>query len=419
MAWAAPYADAPIVATVEIPGSKSIAARSLVLSGLADTPSALSGVPTGRDTELLRDGLQAMGVGFTATGPDAWLITPPARMTAARIDTGLSGTVLRFLPPVAALLPGESHFHGDAQAAARPIAGLLDALRQLGAEVRGDALPFTVSGPACETATEVRLDSSPTSQYISGLLLSGAKRAAGLRIVHQGPPIPSLPHIRMTIRMLADRGVTVRTPADDTWEVTGGPIAGLSETIEADFTNTATFLAAGVATAGTVRARWLKDSVQPVDQLLAALKAFGAEVAIADDAVSVTGPAELTGAELDLRQISEFTPVAAALAALASGPSRISGVGHITGHETDRLKALATELKALGCAAEVTADGLAISPAPLHAGIFHTYADHRMAHAGALIGLRVPGIALDDVACTAKTLPGFAQLWAGMLEGGR
>ncbi|MDR1238314.1 MAG: 3-phosphoshikimate 1-carboxyvinyltransferase, partial [Propionibacteriaceae bacterium] len=379
----------------------------------------LSGVPNGRDTELLRAGLQAMGVGFTLNGPESWLVTPPARMTPAQIAVGLSGTVMRFLPPVAALQSGESYFHGDTQASNRPIAGLLDALRQLGVEVRGDALPFSVVGPASERLAEVRLDSSPTSQFISGLLLIGAKRASGLRIVHQGPPIPSLPHIQMTMKMLEARGVRVEQPGADSWEVRPGPIAGTAEQVEPDFTNTATFLAAGLATAGTVSARWLEHSAQPTGQLLAALSAFGAEVLVEDGVVSVTGPAHLTGVELDLRQLSEFTPVAAALAALAEGPSRISGVGHITGHETDRLKALATELSALGCLAEATPDGLDISPAPLRAGIFHTYADHRMAHAGALLGLRVPGLELDDVACTAKTLPGFAQLWAGMLEAGR
>ncbi|MDR1432368.1 MAG: 3-phosphoshikimate 1-carboxyvinyltransferase, partial [Propionibacteriaceae bacterium] len=395
MPWAAPYAETPITASVEIPGSKSIAARSLVLAGLAEAPSLINGVPDGRDTELLRAGLAAMGVGIAQAGAASWQITPPARMRSASIDVGLSGTAMRFLPAVAALSPAETRFYGDPQASARPMAGLLGALRQLGVDVSGAALPFSITGPDSESATEVRLDSAPTSQFISGLLLIGAKRTRGLRIVHQGPPLPSRPHISMTALMLKARGVEVSQSAENVWEVSPGPISGLSERIEPDLTNTATFLAAGAVTRGRVGARWPETSVQPGCQLLSALRAFGAEAVIEKGCVCVIGPDKLNGAELDLREISEFTPVAAAMAALAEGPSRISGVGHITGHETNRLQALATELSALGCHAEATSDGLAISPGPLRPGVFHTYADHRMAHAGALLGLRVPGIKLD------------------------
>nr|NLI50985.1 3-phosphoshikimate 1-carboxyvinyltransferase [Propionibacterium sp.] len=412
--WVAPTPSGPVTGTVRVPGSKSATARALVLAALADGESVLTGVLDARDSALMRAALRGLGVDLVDEGPGVVRVRPPARYTPARIDVGLSGTVMRFLPPVAALASGRSDFFGDAAASARPVAPLLDALRQAGVRIEGDALPFSVLGTGRVPGGPVELDASGSSQFVSALLMSGARFDAGVTVRHVGPPIPSRPYLGMTAGMLRDRGVRIDTPDADTWVVHPGPLAARDEAIEPDLMNAAAFLCAGLVTGGRVEMAWPERTLQDADGVLAALAAFGARVERTPGHVAVSG-AGVRGADVDLRDVSELTCVLAAVACLADGPSRLRGVGHIRGHETDRLAALAAELGARGARVSETSDGLAITPGPLRGGPFATYADHRMAHAAAVLGLAVPGVELDDVACTSKTMPDFPGLWTALV----
>ncbi|MCW5951635.1 MAG: 3-phosphoshikimate 1-carboxyvinyltransferase [Propionibacteriaceae bacterium] len=405
-----------------IPGSKSTSARSLLLAALASGPSTLRGLLRARDTDLMRAGLGRLGVRFIDLDDEAVQVLPPGAFRGgAVIDVGLAGTVMRFLPPIAALATGATRFVGDPAMANRPVAPLLGALAELGAEVSLPyRVPFEVTGGPAVRGGAVTLDSSGSSQFISGLLLAGARLPQGLAVQHAGDSLPSLPHIEMTVRMLAERGVRIDHPTPLSWQVHPGPISPLDEQVEPDLTNAASLLAAALVTGGRLTTAWPEGSLQGADDLAAALEAFGAEISYrgggSSRRITVQGPERLHGVDLDLHATSELTPVAAALATLADSPSTIRGVAHIRHHETDRLAALESELTALGGRVRQTGDGLRIEPAPLRGGIFHTYADHRLAHAGALLGLAVPGIELDDVGCTSKTLPDFPALWTGLVD---
>ncbi|MGC3952653.1 MAG: 3-phosphoshikimate 1-carboxyvinyltransferase [Propionicimonas sp.] len=419
--WKAPVASSPVTGELTVPGSKSTSARSLLLAALASGPATVRGVLRARDTDLMRAGLSRLGVRFAELDDTTVQVTPPAAFRGgAVIDVGLAGTVMRFLPPIAALCAETTRFVGDPAMADRPIAPLLAALAELGAEISQPyRTPFEVTGGPQVRGGAVELDSSGSSQFVSGLLLVGARLADGLTVRHTGGPLPSLPHIEMTTRMLADRGVRIDRPDPTTWRVYPGPIAARDEAVEPDLTNAASLLAAAVVTGGRLTTAWPEDSLQGADALAAVLAAFGAVIEYTGSGrgrrIIVQGPSRISGVDLELSATSELTPVAAALAALAEGPSTIRGVAHVRRHETDRLAALETELNGLGGKVQQTEDGLRIDPAPLHGGIFHTYADHRLAHAGALLGLVVPGVELDDVACTSKTLPDFPALWADLV----
>lgn len=419
--WKAPTTPSPLTGDVVVPGSKSATARSYLLAALADGPSTLHGVLTARDTELMRSGLTSLGVEFADLGGTSVRVRPPRQFRGgATIDVGLAGTVMRFLPPIAALVSPATRFVGDPAAAARPVAPLLGALAALGADVSQPyTLPFSVGGGPGVHGGAVSLDASGSSQFISGLLLVGARLPDGLTVSHTGERPPSVPHIEMTVRMLADRGVRIDRIAAWSWRVLPGRISPVAEYVEPDLTNAATLLAAAVATGGRLTTAWPENSLQAADALTAALTAFGAEVSYqgsnAERRITVQGPPQVLGVELDLHEISEFAPAAAALASLAGSRSVITGIGHIRSHETDRLAALEQELSGLGAGVRQTEDGLEIDPAPLHGGTFHTHADHRLAHAGALVGLVVPGVELDDVSCTTKTLPDFPGLWATLV----
>lgn len=418
--WPAPVATEPVHATVRVPGSKSETNRALVLAALSDGPSQVRGALDARDTRLMRDGLRALGVEIDDSVPEQWRVTPPARFAfGATIDCGLAGTVMRFLPPVAALADGPVTFDGDAQAYARPMSPLLDALEDMGAGIPAQAqgLPFTVTGRGDLPGGALRVDASTSSQYISGLLMVGARCARGVDIEHVGPTLPSLPHIKMTVAMLRDRGVRVHQPNPTRWVVEPGPIAARDVTVEPDLSNAVPFLAAAVLTGGSVTIPdWPAASNQPGDLLREILPQFGARADLGADGLTVTGGDHITGGDIDLSAASELTPVIAAMAAVGNLPTTIRGVAHIRGHETDRLTALETELLWLGSATSQTPDGLAIEPRVLRGGEWRTYADHRMAHAGAVLGLLVDGVTLDDISCTAKTMPEFATLWAQMLN---
>lgn len=424
--WAAPHPLHALHARVAVPGSKSETNRALVLAALASGPSTVRGALDARDSRLMRSALAALGVGISPLDADRVEVTPPESFACPGlpIDVGLSGNVMRFVPPLAALAPGTTRFVGDPRAAQRPVAPLLDALAQLGVPVRGDAVPFELDGGHL-TGSSVRIDASASSQFVSGLLLAAARFPHGLVIRHENPegkPVPSRPHLEMTVAMLRRRGVAVDTPDPATWRVSPGPIAARDEQIAPDLTNAAAFLAAAAMAGGEVSVPgWPGDTTQGGDRIREILARMGADVTLVDGTATVRGSGTLTGVELDLRESSELTPVVAALGAAARGTTVIRGVAHIRGHETDRLAALHDELAALGADVEETPDGLVIrgsGPEALHGGLFRTYADHRMAHAGALLGLVVEGVVLDDVACTSKTLPDFPNLWTAMVARG-
>jgi 3-phosphoshikimate 1-carboxyvinyltransferase len=416
--WLAPAAAGPVRAIVAIPGSKSITNRALILAALADGPSAIRVPLRSRDTVLMAAALRSLGAQITDEGED-WLVTPHTLRGPADVDCGLAGTVMRFVPPAAAVAEGEIRFDGDEYARERPMGTILDALRGLGAEITGDRLPFTLHGKGALAGGEVTIDASASSQFVSGLLLSGPRYDKGLTVVHDGKPVPSMPHIEMTVEMLRFAGVEVDDSEPNTWRVQPGPIRGREWVVEPDLSNATPFLAAAAVTGGTVTVTgWPAKTTQPGDAIRGILQAMGCTVELDGNGLTVTGPARLSGVDADLHEVGELTPTIAALAAQADGQSVLRGIAHLRGHETDRLAALANELNALGGDVDETEDGLVIRPKPLHGGPFGAYADHRMATAGAILGLVVPGVEVDDIGCTTKTMPDFPGLWGQMLGGG-
>ena len=421
--WQAPSMPRPVHATVTVPGSKSQTNRALVLAALA-TPqgtSTISGALRSRDTDLMIGALQTLGVTVDGNSTELTVGGAIAPQAGAHIDCGLAGTVLRFLPPVAALSTETVAFDGDEQARARPIAPLLDALRRLGVDIDGDGLPFSVRGAGSVSGGAVEIDASASSQFVSGLLLSGAGFTDGLTIVHTGDSVPSAPHVAMTVAMLRDADVDVDDTQSNRWRVAPGPVAARDWSIEPDLSNAVPFLAAAVVSGGVVRLTgWPRVSTQPADAIIAILEKLGSVVRQSDTYLEVQGAANgYRGFDVDLHEVGELTPAVAVLAALAKedSVSRLSGVAHLRGHETDRLAALSAEINGLGGHCEETPDGLLIAAQPLGGGLWRSYADHRMATAGAIVGLAVDGVEVEDIATTAKTLPNFPQMWADMLAG--
>ena len=410
-----------MVSTTTVPGSKSETNRALVLAALADGPATLEGALQSRDSALMVAALRSLGV--TIEGTDPLRITPPSRFTAPDegIDCGLAGTVMRFVPPLVALADGPVRFHGDPHASKRPMKGLLDGLRQLGLEVTGDALPFTIAPPATGIVGcpgEVVIDSSASSQFLSGLLLIAARLPGGLRIRHRGQCVPSRPHIEMTVSMLQERGIHIHAEDEVSWTVRQGPIEARDVRVEPDLTNAAAFLAAAAVTAGRVTVPgWPRHSIQPGAMFLTVARRMGCETTFDGDTIGLVGPSRLHGVDVDLHEASELTPVVAALAAVAEGTTRITGVAHIRGHETDRLRALTTELTRLGVAARELPDGLEITgELPVGDPVeLRTYADHRLAHFAALLALVRPGVTVDDIGCVSKTMPDFLDRWTALV----
>ncbi|WP_033442623.1 3-phosphoshikimate 1-carboxyvinyltransferase [Saccharothrix sp. NRRL B-16314] len=416
--WSAPTAHGPVHATVPVPGSKSITNRALVLAALADAASTVHAPLRSRDTTLMAAGLRSLGIGLTDGPNGSWLVTPGAMRGPAQVDCGLAGTVMRFLPPAAALAVGDVTFDGDPHARTRPMTTILDALRALGADVEGSSLPFTLHGKGGVAGGEVAIDASASSQFVSGLLLSGARYENGVTIRHSsgGKPVPSLPHIEMTVAMLREAGVVVDDSTPNVWRVEPGPIAGRDWHVEPDLSNAMPFLAAAAVTGGEVTIPgWPARTTQPGGAARELFERMGCAVALTDAGLTLSGPEKLVGVDVDLRDESELTPTVAALAALAVGQTRIRGVAHIRHHETDRIAALVAEVNRVGGQAEETEDGLVITPRPLRGEVWRAYADHRMATAGAIIGLVVEGVSVDDIGSTTKTIPDFPGMWATML----
>jgi len=420
--WPAPHRTTPLDATVAVPGSKSLTNRALVLSAIADGPSVLRRPLDSRDTLLMADALASLGATIDR-GADAWTVTPAdpgLRHGAVTVDCGLAGTVMRFVPPLAALGASDVTFDGDQRARERPMATTIDTLRRLGVTVDDDgrdALPFTVRGRGHLAGGTLDIDASASSQFVSALLLAGARFDKGLELRHVGTALPSVPHIDMTVAELRRRGVRVDDSTPDRWVVEQGTVAALDDEIEPDLSNAGAFVAAALVTGGQVRVdHWPTATTQAGDAWRDIAVAFGGKAGRDGHGMVFSAGEALRGVELDLHDVGELTPVVAAVAALAEGPSRLTGVAHLRGHETDRLAALVAEIRGLGGDAHELEDGLVITPRPLHGGVMRTYHDHRMAHAAVVLGLRVPGVLVDDVDATAKTYPEFAGAWEQLVS---
>jgi 3-phosphoshikimate 1-carboxyvinyltransferase len=433
--WDAPAAAGAVHASVLLPGSKSITNRALVLAALAAGPTTITGPLQARDTDLMAAAIRALGAtvdqgqGLT-DGRDVWTVRPGWAGQPASIDVGNAGTVLRFVPPVAALARADVRFSGDPRAAQRPVGPVLAGLRQLGVEIDDDgrdAVPFTVRGRGHVRGGTVTLDASSSSQFVSALMLAAPRYEGGVRIQHAGGRIPSAPHIAMTTAMLRAAGVTVEPgraghPATsgtpDSWRVAPGPVSPGAIQIEPDLSNAGPFLAAALVTGGEVTIPgWPEHSLQAADQILTVLSELGGSITVTPAGLRIRGTGSIRGIRADLRDVSELTPVLTALAALADGPSEFTGIGHLRLHESDRLAALATEIGALGGDVTELDDGLRIRPRPLRAGSrpFDSYDDHRLVMGAAVLGLAVPGLRVRNAATVGKTFPDFAMLWQQLL----
>ncbi len=412
--WPAPTATEPVDATVRLPGSKSVTNRALVLGALASGVTHVRAPLKARDTSLMVEGLRALGASVREEGLD-WFVTGGLSDGSATVDAGNAGTVARFLPAVAALRSGDVTFTGDARMSSRPVAPLLDALRSVGAVVEGDAVPFVVRGSGSLRGGAVTVDASQSSQLVSGLLLAGSRMTSGLDLRHEGPAMPSRPHVEMTLAMLRSFGADVAEEGDR-WSVAPGALTGTVVDVEPDLSNAAPFLAAAVVTGGVVRVpHWPASTTQPGAALPALLERMGASWSLSESGLSLSGPSRVLGLDADLSDCGELAPVLAAVACVAAGPSRLSGIGHLRLQETDRLAALASELRALGAGVAEWEDRLEITPRPLSGGVFATYDDHRLVHAAAVLGLAVPGLSVENAETVGKTMPDFVERWTAML----
>jgi 3-phosphoshikimate 1-carboxyvinyltransferase len=420
--WQAPSAGGPVSARVRPPGSKSITNRALVLAALSDGPSVIAGGLRARDTELAIAALQVLGCSVDII--TAWAIRPgQLDGGSADVDLGNSGTCMRFLPAVAALGSADVRFDGDPRIRERPNSALLSALRSLGVAVDGDAAPFVVHGRGSVPGGAVTLDASGSSQLVSGLLLAAPRFDAGVSVRHEGPPVPSAPHIAMTVRMLSAAGASVSvTPGADgrpvAWDVAPGPLSAGTMDVEPDLSNAVPFLAAALVTGGTVVIPgWPADSLQASSEILDVLVSMGGTYSFSSSGLTFSGTGEVRGVSVDLRDVNEMAPVLTSVAAVASGASTFTGLAHTRRHETDRLAAMAKEINALGGSVSELPDGLEVRPRPLSGGLFETYDDHRLVMAAAVLGLAVPGVQVAGAETVGKTFPGFTDAWASMLAG--
>ena len=428
--WSAPFRGGltsvgePINAKISIPGSKSATNRALILAAIAKSPSRLRKPLSSRDADLMVKGLQSLGCKIeeikTAQGFD-YQITPRKLSGPTQIDVGNAGTVMRFLPPIASLATGLVHFDGDARSHERPLEPVIKALEQFGASIEHGnkyRLPLTINGSGEIKGGEVEVDASASSQFISALMLLGPATKNGLTIRNIGKSLPSMPHIEMTIQMLRQFGATVEV-GENSWKVIPGDLLGQDLIIEPDLSNAAPFMAAAMICGGSVEILdWPKSTSQPGDQLRDIFAKMGARIEQSNGGLKISGSDKINGIDIDLHDVGELTPSIAAIAALASSPSTLRGIAHLRLHETDRLAALANEINNLGGDVTEGPGELLIKPAKLVASqIFKSYEDHRMATAGAIIGLAVKDLIVENIETTKKTLPDFPGMWQEMLNG--
>ena len=426
--WPAIFRGAtPVDISVVIPGSKSVTNRALILAAQAKSPSTLRRPLVSRDSELMVAGLKALGIGIeeatvVVDGNEElqWIVTPAPMHGGVRVDVGNAGTVMRFLPPLAALATGEVIFDGDPRSYERPLGPVIKALEELGVSIDHEdrySLPLKLHGTGKISGGEITIDASESSQFLSALLLVAPSFTNGITVKHKGGSLPSMPHIEMTVDMLRQFGAVVEVDSvAQTWKVKSGALHGLDLVIEPDLSNASPFLSIAMVCGGRVAiADWPTKTTQPGDQLRTILAEMGAQFSFGDNGLTIIGTGKIHGIDVDLHDVGELTPSIAALCALADSPSHLRGIGHLRKHETDRLAALTREINALGGNVTEEETALHITPAPLHAGVFHTYDDHRLATAGAVLGLVIEGIEVENIATTRKTLPDFPGLWSSLL----
>ena len=422
--WKAPFRGAhPISATIEIPGSKSVTNRALILASLASTKSILRKPLHSRDSALMIAGLKSLGCEINQLPNGDLEVNPKPFKGPAKVDVGNAGTVMRFLPPVAALANGEITFDGDPRSHERPLGPVIAALENLGVSISHEgrySLPMIISATGKLIGGELDIDASTSSQFISALLLVGPATQNGITVRHIGAHLPSQPHIDMTVAMLQQFGATVKVSKSaegyPQWRVEPGALNGLDLIIEPDLSNAAPFMSAAMICGGEVTIKnWPKITTQPGDQLRSIFQKMGAKIEFVGNDLKIGGTGKISGIDIDLHDVGELTPSIAAVAALADSPSSLRNIGHLRLHETDRLSALATEINSLGGDVDEEESALHISPSPLHAGVFHSYEDHRLATAGAMIGLVVNGIEVENIETTNKTLPDFPGQWLELL----
>jgi len=420
--WPAPHRGKSAVhARISIPGSKSVTNRALILAALAQSPSLLRKPLHSRDSALMIAGLKALGIGIEESANADLTVTPSQLYGPAQVDVGNAGTVMRFLPPLAAMAQGLIHFDGDPRSHERPLGPVIAALETLGVSIEHGSrysLPLTINGNGQLRGGAVDVDASSSSQFISALLLVAPATKEGITVRHVGSSLPSMPHIEMTVQMLREVGVDVEVINGVEWRVAPATMQGREITIEPDLSNAAPFMGAAMICGGSVTITdWPEQTTQPGDQLRKIFSQMGANISRSENGrdLTISSDGTIHGIDVDLHDVGELTPSIAALCALADSPSSLRGIGHLRLHETDRLAALAAEINALGGDVDEEESALHISPAPLHGGTFHTYEDHRLATAGAMIGLRIPSIEVENIETTKKTLPDFPGAWNELL----
>lgn len=443
--WVAPTADAPIRATVQLPGSKSQTNRALVLSALADGESVIKAPLIARDTTLMCNALRQLGAEIETENANSWAVRPinsNTELGSQVLDAGLAGTVMRFILPVAALARGSITIEGDERAKKRPISPLIECLRELEIDVatKDESLPIVITAHGKVTGGHAEIDASASSQFVSALLLAAARFDEGIALIDVGPSLPSQPHVDMTIQMLADAGVEVSRAADDKghtgWQIEPGPIKAQQWQIEPDLSNAAPFIAAAMVTGGEIEiVDWPITTTQAGDYLRELITAWGgswefitttSHQGVTGRSLLARGPKKVRPIDVNLHAYGELTPVIAAVCACATGQSRLTGIGHLRGHESDRLAAITENLQSIGVLATQSPDGLTISPsqseshptqdAKRHGGLWRSFEDHRLATAGAVIGVVTQGVEIDDIDATSKTMPNFTAVWREMFE---
>ncbi|HEX4072303.1 MAG TPA: 3-phosphoshikimate 1-carboxyvinyltransferase [Planctomycetaceae bacterium] len=403
----------PIQGTVRPPGSKSITNRALVLAALAEGTSQLSGVLDSQDTQVMIASLRRLGIGIThdPAGGTARIVgcggRPPANSAELWLEN--SGTSMRFLTAVACLGRGSYRLDGNSRMRERPIGELCDALNNLGSKAKsqqGNGCPPIVVTAAQLPGGTAHVAANISSQFLSALLMAAPRALDPVTLVLRGQVV-SVPYIDMTVRMMQAFGVNVDQSTKGRYRIVPQSYHGRAYDVEPDASAASYFFAAAAVTGGEITVKGLsRDSLQGDVGFVDVLAKMGCDVAWGDSSITVRGGA-LRGIDVDMNAISDTAQTVAAIAPFASGATRIRNVAHIRHKETDRIHAVATELRALGITVDEQEDGLTIHPGPIRPAVVETYDDHRMAMSFSLIGLKVPGIRIANPDCTAKTYPRF------------
>jgi len=415
---------AGIDAQVQVPGSKSLSNRALLLAGLAQGTSYLQGLLESDDTRVMQRVLSQLGARFEGDVADQLVVHGVHGLPEVPnqvIDVHASGTAARFLTAVLALVPGEARLDGTARMRQRPIHDLVDALVALGVDIsvegEGGCPPVRSHGGQ-PFGGQVEVDASKSSQYVSALLQIAPYAAEDVVIKLRDGILVSRPYVDVTLNLMQHFGASTRFLDDGRIQVSSfHRYQGRRYVIEPDASTAAYFFCAAAITGGRIRVGGLRERSQQADMgVLRVLADMGAEVTWEENLVTVRGPRvdELRGIDVDMNEMPDAVLAVAVTAAFANGPSHIRNVANLRIKESDRLAALETELKKLGVAAQADADALHITPpaTPLHGAQIATYDDHRMAMAFALAGLRVPGLIISDPACVTKSWPSYFEAFA-------